>query len=64
MNKEKEQEYLHELLDRSHIVLKHLEVSVGEHDFLLKKYPELQEKYDEAESALAELYQSIGRRMD
>ena len=60
MDREKEQEFVHELLDRTHISLKHLEMSVGEHE-IIDRFVDV--KYDEAVGKLDELYQLIGSKL-
>ena len=63
MDKQKEQEFIHELLDRTHITLKHLEMSVGEHE-IIDRFDDVKAKYNEAVENLADLYQLIGRRLN
>jgi len=62
MDDEKEQELLHEALDRAHIASSHLQMALGEHDMTLK-HKDIKTAYDKAVEAIEELYQLIGRKM-
>ena len=61
MDPEKEAEFLHEALDRAHIVSSHLQMALGDHQ-ITEKYEDIQKAYDKAVDAIEELYQIIGRK--
>ena len=51
-----------ELLDRTHIAHENLQRNIGEHPSLIV-HPELKATYEQAEKALAELYQQVNEAM-
>lgn len=62
-SKQKEQELLHEVLDRAHIASKHLQMALGDHDMTLK-HKDIQIAYEKAVEKIEDLYQLIGRKLE
>ena len=62
MTHAKEQEYLHEALDRAHMASSHLQMALADHEMTIR-HKDIQEAYELAVEKIEELYQLIGRKM-
>ena len=62
-DKSKEQEVLHEALDRAHITSSHLQMALGEHP-VIEEYQDIRMVYSAAVAKIEELYQLIGSKIE
>ncbi len=58
----KEDEYLHEALDRAHIASSHIQMSLGDHP-VIKGNKDIEEAYELAVEKIEDLYQLIGQKL-
>lgn len=58
----KEQEYLHEALDRAHIASSHLQMALETHQ-VIENNEDVKKAYEEAVNKIEDLYQLIGNKI-